>query len=108
MEADKKEYEMETLGTVVKLDDKSKFAKNYKVVIVERFIQDPYNSKGYYDYKGTFYPSGVNKNQCKGVLFNEEDIKTVLYYGYKDEKDENFVSGAKKQLKERQYKKSKI
>lgn len=106
MEADRKENNMHTLGTVVKLQGESDFMKNNKLVIVERFVQDPDKRKRYYDYKGTYYPVGAINNNDRGILFNEEDIKIVLYYGYKDEQDEEFVGVDQKELAKKRYKKS--
>lgn len=94
---------MHTLGTVVKLHGESELVKNFKLVIVDRFLQDDKEKNIYYDYKGTFYPMGAIENNGKGILFNEEHIKQVLYFGYKDEQDETFVNIAKAKLKKQNY-----
>ncbi len=97
---------MHTLGTVVKLHGESDLVKKFKLVIVDRFLEDDKKKGVYYDYKGTFYPVGAIENNGKGILFNEEHIKQVLYYGYKDEQDDTYVKLAQESLKKQKYTKS--
>ncbi len=97
---------METLGTVVKLRGESELIQKFKLVIVERFVQEDNKSKIYYDYKGVFYPMGAIENNGKGILFNDEHIEQILYYGYKDEQDEVFVEIAQNKLDQLEYYKS--
>lgn len=106
MELEQVMNKMHTLGTVVKLHGESDLVKNFKLVIVDRFLEDDKKKGVYYDYKGTFYPMGAIENNGKGILFNEEHIKQVLYYGYKDEQDDTYVKLAQESLEKQNYTKS--
>lgn len=93
---------MKPLGTVVKLLGDNNLVNDFKIIIVDRFIQIDQNSKEYYDYKGIFYPMGSIEDQ-KGLMFNDEDIKDIYHESYKDELDDKFVAIALRKLEEDGY-----
>lgn len=72
------------LGTVVILNEGKK-----KLLIYGR-KQTDIKTNIEYDYVSCLYPEG-NINQDYMFLFNEEDIKEVIFRGYSNSEDEEFL-----------------
>lgn len=74
------------IGSVVMLKDASK-----KLMIIGFSIIDMDNKDKIYDYLGCIYPDGVMDNNTN-IVFNHEDIKSIVAIGYKSDEENNFIS----------------
>lgn len=69
------------IGSVVELEN-----GKAQLMIVNRFPLYNENGKiGYYDYSACLYPQGNINNEY--YFFNSENIKTILFEGYKSEQE---------------------
>jgi hypothetical protein len=75
------------LGPVVQLVDTS-----HKVVIIKRGVELNQDEKysTYYDYGGVYYPEGVEGTET--LYFRRATVKTVLFCGYSDKEETNFIA----------------
>lgn len=70
------------LGSVVNL-----IGTKEKIVIIGRGpVEKIDNIEQFFDYVGCLYPQGVNPNQQ--IVFNKEDIDTVIFTGYSDAEED--------------------
>jgi hypothetical protein len=73
------------LGTVVYLQE-----GNVKLVIVGRGVTfDNEGKEAFSDYIGVIYPKGFDPNNA--LFFNHGDIERVVFKGYADEEEEQFL-----------------
>ena len=71
------------MGSIVKIKDTKR-----KTIIVGR-LQRRTDSDEIYDYSGLLYPVGSVENKI--FLFNEGDISEVIFRGYCDIEEQEFV-----------------
>jgi len=71
------------LGSIVLLKE----AKRYVVVIGYTVVEE--GSKDIWDYLGCAYPVGV-VDPSKNLLFNKDQIKEVIFTGFRDEDGRKF------------------
>ena len=81
--ANKKAEELLPIGTIVLLNNGQK-----RLMIVGRFAIKN-DSDELFDYLGCLYPEGIISDKTN-FLFNDSDIKEVVYKGFTDEEDEDF------------------
>lgn len=93
------------LGSVVIINKKDNTLMENKVVITDRFMLENKYSKEYFQYKGVVYPLGSYQGG-QGVLFNDDHIGKIVFEGYKDEYDDEFVKVIEKKFEELDIKKS--
>ena len=90
------------IGSVVKLKN-----GEAKLMIINRaplYNQD--GEIGYFDYSACVYPLGKVEEQV--YFFNNENIETVYFEGYKDEQEELFQQEYEEKIKDVKYPKFKI
>ena len=80
------------LGSIVLLKD----AKRYLVVIGYTVVEE--GSKDVWDYLGCAYPIGV-VDPTKNLLFNKDQIKEVIFTGFRDEEGRKFRTKLTESLK---------
>lgn len=80
------------LGSIVLLKD----AKRYVVVIGYTVVEE--GSKEVWDYLGCAYPIGV-VDPTKNLLFNKDQIKEVIFTGFRDEEGRRFRNKLTESLK---------
>ena len=73
-----------SIGSIVILNDGNK-----KLMIYGRFQADVSSGK-VYDYVGCLYPEG-NISPEYSFLFNNENIREVIFEGYKDAEEEHYI-----------------
>lgn len=77
------------LGSIVILKE-----SRQKLIIVGRFHKNIGDNK-IYDYAAYYYPEGLKYSKIN-YLFNNKDIEEVVFKGYTDKEDENFLIKIKK------------
>lgn len=85
------EHEILPLGTIVLLINGSK-----RLMIYGRYQQHPDTGTSF-DYAGCLYPEG-NIDSKHIFLFNHSDIETVVFEGYSDSENEQFLKNVKAAL----------
>ena len=80
------------LGSIVLLKD----AKRYVVVIGYTVVEE--GSKDVWDYLACAYPIGV-VDSSKNLLFNKDQIKEVIFTGFRDEEGRKFRNKLSESLK---------
>ena len=63
-----------------------------------------YNNEGtigYFEYSGCIYPFGQTNTQA--FFFNEENIKEVIFEGYRDEDEEKYCKMYEEQIQKASY-----
>ena len=80
------------LGSIVLLKE----AKRYVVVIGYTVVEE--GSKDVWDYLGCAYPVGV-VDPTKNLLFNKDQIKEVIFTGFRDEEGRRFRKKLSESLK---------
>jgi len=81
-----KEYIL-PVGSVVTLTD----GDGQKILIIGRAqLYNHEGTLGYFDYSAVLYPHGV-MNGNEFVFFNHEDIKEIIFVGYRDEMEIKFA-----------------
>lgn len=83
------------LGTIVLLKDAKK-----RVMIIGYEATTEENGGTSYDYMGCLYPEGVIDVNTH-LLFNHDQIEEVYFCGYSDIEDQEFKTGLKELVKER-------
>lgn len=85
------------IGTVVTLNDGEQ-----ELMITSRFpLYEDQGNRGYFDYAGCIFPQGqINESN---YFFNEEDIKTVHFEGYKSEEEIRLREDLMKQVPSIRY-----
>ena len=78
------------IGSVVMLKNGTK-----EVMITGFYTVSEKEPDSVYDYSGCLFPEGIISSE-QSLLFNHDQIQTVLYIGYKNEAEVNF----KKKLEE--------
>ncbi|MBJ8325503.1 DUF4176 domain-containing protein [Streptococcus pacificus] len=94
--------ELLPLGTIVYLQDSLT-----KVMIIGRgpeFNLD--DQEVYSDYVGVVYPEGINPDDS--IFFNQENIEKVVFEGFKDEEEVEYLTEYKEWENELTVKKAKI
>ncbi|GGC77820.1 DUF4176 domain-containing protein [Enterococcus wangshanyuanii] len=72
------------IGSIVYLKEGSQ-----KIMILNRGpVVNEKDRNVLYDYSGCQYPNGLNPNEV--LYFNQENIDTILFNGYKDEDETRF------------------
>lgn len=82
--------ELMPLGTVVLL--KENLAK---LMIVGRgvtYMNESISKESFADYAGIIYPMGVSINPNYTTFFNHDDIDKVIFKGFSDKEDGQFLS----------------
>ncbi|MBJ8349434.1 DUF4176 domain-containing protein [Streptococcus zalophi] len=90
------------LGTIVYLQDSTT-----KVMIIGRGPE--FNLDGeevYSDYAGVVYPEGINPEDS--IFFNQENIEKVVFEGFKDEEEDEYLTEYKEWENELTVKKAKM
>lgn len=87
------------IGSVVRLNNGKE-----KLMILNRVpLYNNNGMLGYFDYSASIYPYGPSGQDV--FFFNEEDIKEVLFEGYKDEDEEEFCKTYKEKIEKTPYQK---
>lgn len=72
------------IGSIIYLKEGSQ-----KIMILNRGpVVNEKDRNALYDYSGCKYPNGLNPNEV--LYFNQENIDTILFNGYKDEDETRF------------------
>ncbi len=93
-------------GSIVTLNIMKPGAENTKFIIIRRFIQNAVKEKEYFEYELMLYPSGTKDK--KGVLVNHEQISNIVFRGYSDEEEEDYIKRVDKLLLQNSAKKTEI
>lgn len=72
------------IGSIVKL----KKGEEKLMIICRVPLYNNEGTIGYLDYSGCLYPTGQTDQTT--YFFNEEDIESVIFEGYRDEAEEEF------------------
>lgn len=62
---------------------------------------------GYFDYSATLYPQGLDGNQ-EFIFFNKEDVKEVIFEGFRNEQEIDFDENYEKNIGATDYPKLSI
>lgn len=73
------------LGSIVVLKQGRK-----KIMICSRYLMSK-RSKKYYDYGACYYPEGLIESD-RLFMFQHEDIEQIIFEGYKDQEESEFIS----------------
>ena len=86
------------LGTVVTLKK-----GDIKLMIVGRAqLFNDEGTIGYFDYSALGYPQGV-VTESEYAFFNDEDVETIHFEGYRDETEKEFASEYEEKIKNVPY-----
>lgn len=76
------------IGSIVTL--KGDQATPLMIVNRAALFEEKKNQIGYFDYSGVLYPNGIDETE-DFCFFNQEDIKEVLFEGYRNQEEQEFA-----------------
>lgn len=85
------------LGTVLKI----KKGRKPVMIISRGALYNHSGVIGYFDYSACLYPDGQNTSNV--LFFNQEEIEEVLFEGFSDELEEQYLEIYKKEIAKSKY-----
>lgn len=80
-------------GSIVTLNIMKEEKKDTKFIIMKRFVAEESGVNYYYEYEVMVYPTGSKDG--KNLLINNEQIEEIIFKGYKDRLEEEFLKESK-------------